>query len=134
MAAGAWYNPLVTWLLRSPLRQVMDSSTLLLTYTGRKSGQAYTFPISYAQTGDRLRLITAAHKLWWQSLAANSTVTLWLRGQRRTGQAAVAPLDLPSRVEVMLSVYKGMPRRLAEQQAATAVVVDIQLDPLPGRA
>lgn len=129
MAVGVWYNPLVTWLLRSPLRRLMDGSTLLLTYTGRKSGRAYTFPISYAQTGDHLRLITAESKAWWKSLEAHSGVTLWLRGQRRTGRAAVAPLDQAGRVQAMLDVYRGMPRRLAEQQAATAVVVDIRLDP-----
>ncbi len=54
-----WYNPLVTWLLRSPLRWLMDRNTLLLTYTGRKSGRTYTFPISYAATHDGVRATTA---------------------------------------------------------------------------
>ncbi|MCC7359541.1 MAG: nitroreductase family deazaflavin-dependent oxidoreductase [Anaerolineales bacterium] len=129
MAGGVWYNPLVSWLLRSPLRWAMDSSTLLLTCIGRKSGRAYTFPVSYAQTGDRIRLITAQHKTWWKNLEVNTTVTLWLRGQARTGRAVVTPLDRAGRVAAMLEVYPGLLRRLAEQQAATAVVIAIHLDP-----
>ena len=133
MSTGKWYNPLVTWVLRSPLRPLMDGGTLLLTYNGRKTGRAYTFPISYAQSGERVRVITAQPKPWWKNLAANGTVTLWLRGQSRTGRAAVAALDHAGCVEAILGVYRGMPRRLAEQQAQTAVVVDIQLDPAPTR-
>lgn len=32
------YNPLVSWLLRSPLHGVMSKSTMLVTFTGQKSG------------------------------------------------------------------------------------------------
>lgn len=131
---GVWYNPLVTWLLRSPLRRTMDGSTLLLTYTGRKTGQPHTFPISYGQHGERVRVMTAQPQTWWKNLGQGAPVTLWLRGRRRTGHAAVTPLEREARVTAMLEVYRGMPRRLAEQQADTIVVVDIQLDPAPNGA
>jgi len=129
-----WYNPLVTWLLRSPLRRLMDGSTLLLTYTGRKSGRAYTFPISYGRHGEALRLITAQKKTWWRNVGSGAPVTLWLRGEQRTAWAAVTPLAREARVAALLEVYRGMPRRLAQQQADTALVVDIQLDPAPRQA
>jgi hypothetical protein len=40
------YYPFVVALLRSPLHGFMDRSTLLLTYTGHKSGKAYTTPVN----------------------------------------------------------------------------------------
>jgi hypothetical protein len=40
------YNPIVIWLLRSPLHSLMDKSTILVTITGRKSGKIYTVPVS----------------------------------------------------------------------------------------
>ena len=42
------YNPFVGALLRSPLHGFMSNSTMLLTYTGRKSGKTYTTPVSSA--------------------------------------------------------------------------------------
>jgi hypothetical protein len=124
-----WYNPLVTWLLRSPLRRLMEGSTLLLTYTGRKSGRTFTFPISYAQTNGRVRLITGQQKTWWKNVSGGAPVQLWLKGQPRTGHAHLTPLDHAARVEAMQTVYRGMPRRLAEQQSESIVVVDVTLDP-----
>jgi hypothetical protein len=110
----------------------MDSTTLLLTYTGRKSGRAYTFPISYAQNGKRLRLITRRSKTWWKSIAAGAPVNLWLRGEQRPGWATAIPADREDRMAAMMAVYRGMPRRLAEQQAQDVVLVDIELQPAAG--
>jgi hypothetical protein len=123
-----WYNPLVNWLLRSPLRRLMDGGTLLLTYIGRKSGRSFTFPIGYAQNGHSLHLITRPQKTWWKNLGTGAPVTLWLRGEKRTGQAAVVPLARDARLDAMFNVYRGMPRRLAEQQVDNAIVIAIQLD------
>jgi hypothetical protein len=122
-----WYNPLVTRLLRSPLRRILDRSTLLLTYTGRKSGRSYTLPISYAQQNSRLLLITRRPKAWWKNVADGAPVSLWLRGEQRAGWAKVVPANHEAQVEALLTVYRGMPRRLAERQAPEAIVVEIEL-------
>ena len=47
------YNPLVLLLLRSPLRVAMSNSTMLLTFTGRKSGRTYTTPVNYVRDGTK---------------------------------------------------------------------------------
>jgi hypothetical protein len=124
-----WYNPLVNWLLRSPLHRLLDGSTLLLTYAGRKSGRAYTLPLSYAQNGQRLRLITRRQKAWWKSIAAGAPVNLWLRGEQRPGWATAVPAGREDRIAALLTVYRGMPRRLAEQQEQDVVLVEIELQP-----
>lgn len=52
------YNPVVIWLLRSPFHGLIDKNTVLITFTGRKSGKSYTFPISYVRDGDTLMMIS----------------------------------------------------------------------------
>jgi hypothetical protein len=125
--AAMWYNPFVTWLLRSPLHGLLDGNTLLLTYSGRKSGRAYTLPISYAQRGEGLTLITKQSKTWWKNVIGGAPVMLWLRGKEQAGQAVVLSLAAPARLAALLAVYHGMPKRLAEQQLPTAVVVKVTL-------
>ncbi len=39
-----WYNPIMMWLLRSPLHGMLSSSTMIITYTGRKSGKMFSTP------------------------------------------------------------------------------------------
>jgi hypothetical protein len=128
-----WYNPWVTWLLRSPLRRLMENSTLLLTYTGRKSARSYTLPISYAQCGRCLRIITRRQKTWWKNVVPGAPVTLWLRGEARNGWAQVVPLSGDDRLAALLDVYHGLPRRQAERLLPDAVVVEVCLDPASAR-
>ena len=125
-----WYNPLVTWLLRSPLHRLMDGNTILLTYSGQKSGRRYTLPISFAQDGQRLQLITRRQKRWWRNVAAGAPVSLWLRGEQRQGWASVTPASPPARLAAILTVYRGIPHRMAESQVADAVVVTVELEPV----
>ena len=33
------YNPVVNWLLRSPLHALLSKCTMLITFAGRKSGR-----------------------------------------------------------------------------------------------
>jgi hypothetical protein len=40
-------NPLVRWLIRSPLHWLASRRLALITYTGRRSGRAYTIPVGY---------------------------------------------------------------------------------------
>ena len=61
------YNPIVIWLLYSPLHSLMDKSTILVTITGRKSGKKYTIPVSYIRDGDTLLVISQREHTWWKS-------------------------------------------------------------------
>jgi hypothetical protein len=40
-------NQVMKGLLRSPLHRLLDGTLVLLTYTGRRTGKQYTFPIGY---------------------------------------------------------------------------------------
>ena len=74
-------NPIVIWLLRSPLHSLMDKSTILVTITGRKSGKKYTFPVSFIPDGDMLLMISQREHTWWRNLRGGAQVTLFMHGR-----------------------------------------------------
>jgi deazaflavin-dependent oxidoreductase (nitroreductase family) len=74
------YNPFVIWLLRSPLHNLMDKSTILITITGRKSGKNYTIPVSFIRDGDTLLVISQKEHTWWKNLRGGTQVTLLMQG------------------------------------------------------
>lgn len=103
-----WYNPLVIWLLCSPLHGWMSGNTLLLTYTGHKSGKTFTFPISYRQEGETLWLITRKDKAWLKNLPAKGLpVKVYVQGQELPVRAEIEPLAEAQALERMLFVYQG---------------------------
>lgn len=75
------YNPVVIWLLRSPLRHFGDKHTLLLTVTGRKTGKSYTFPVSYIRDGETLLIMTHKTRTWWKNLLTEAPVMVCVDGQ-----------------------------------------------------
>jgi deazaflavin-dependent oxidoreductase (nitroreductase family) len=69
----------------------MSPRLLLLTFTGRKSGKAFTTPIRYVQEGETLRLKVLVKYPWWKNLHEQPTVRVLLRGKWHTGRAEVLP-------------------------------------------
>ncbi len=98
-----WYNPLLTLILRSPLHPLLSGNTLALTYTGRKSGKAYTTPVNYVRDGDRLLATSYRTRTWWRNLRGGVPVLLRLQGHevKATGQA----LEDEAAVAEALSAY-----------------------------
>lgn len=84
-------NSLVSTILRSPWHGMRRSRLLLLTFTGRKSGKAFTTPLRYVQEGETL-LLRVVYP-WWKNLVGEATVRVLLRGSMRTGKAEVLPED-----------------------------------------
>lgn len=74
------YNPIVILLLHSPLHSFLDKSTILITFTGRKSGKRYTIPVSYVRDGDTLMMISQREHSWWKNLRGGAQVTLYMQG------------------------------------------------------
>jgi len=89
-----WFNPIMTWLLRSPLHGFISSNTMLMTYTGRKSGKTFTTPMNYLRMqddeGEYLLTTSTRERTWWRNLRGGASVTLRLQGK-----------DLPARAEAI---------------------------------
>jgi hypothetical protein len=75
----------VTMLLRSPFHALMSHQTMILTLRGRKTGQSYTFPVTYLQESNTVFCLTRFN--WWKNLRGGAEVMLRLRGKSVTGIA-----------------------------------------------
>ena len=83
-------NPLVTWLMRSPLHWLASRRVALISYAGRRSGRRFTIPVGYEIAGLQVTITVGSpeQKVWWRSLAGpGAPVELVIRGRQRTGHA-----------------------------------------------
>ena len=90
------YNPIVIRLLRSPLHGAMSKSTMLLTFTGLKSGRTYTTPVNYVRDGDELLAVGAREHSWWKNLSGSAPVTVRVRRRNLRGIGEVVNRGNPS--------------------------------------
>lgn len=82
-----WYNAIIAFILRSPLHSLMSGNTLLITYTGRKSGKQYTTPINYVRTDGCLWATSRRERTWWRNLSGGAKVAICMQGRDRLAQA-----------------------------------------------
>jgi deazaflavin-dependent oxidoreductase (nitroreductase family) len=106
-----WYNGIIKGLLRSPLHRLMSTSTLLITYTGRKSGQVYTTPVNYVQKGQDVLITSMRQRTWWRNLLGGAPVVVRIQGRDYDGFAHA--LTVPDEVATGLMNYL----RLVPRQA-----------------
>ena len=140
-------NPGVAWLLRSPMRRLLDWGLMLVTVTGRRSGRVYTIPVGYQRDGDAIVVLVSkpSRKQWWRNYRERRPIGGWLRGRAVRGHAAVVPPGSPpfrEAIERTLRRVPGLGRQfgiaydrrtgLTGEQldvvAHAAVVVRIELD------
>jgi hypothetical protein len=84
-------NPVLRWLLRTPLGRRPGRTLAVLRYTGTRTGQPHDLVCEYALDGERVWILVgqAARKTWWRNLRREAGVDLWLAGERWPGQAVV---------------------------------------------
>lgn len=70
------YNPVVVRLLRSPLNGLISGSVMLITYTGRRSGERYSITVNYGRDGDDLLVVSPGERVWWRNLRGGATATV----------------------------------------------------------
>ena len=79
------YNPIVSRLLRSPRHGLMSNSTMLITFTGRKSGKSYTTPVNYIRDDYTLLVVSPKDRLWWRNLRGGAPVSVRVRARAFRG-------------------------------------------------
>lgn len=75
------YNPIMRSILRSPLHGLISKNTMLISFTGRKSGKVYTTPVNYVRDGDNFTVFSLRNRIWWRNLRGGAPVTVRVRGQ-----------------------------------------------------
>jgi len=68
-------------LLRSPLHKIASKNTLLITFTGCKSGRRYTTPVNYVLDGNVIFITSLRSRSWWRNLQKGVPVSVRLKGQ-----------------------------------------------------
>lgn len=114
------YNPMVIWLLRSPFHSLIDKSTVLITFTGRKSGKTYTIPISYVRDGDTLMMISRRKHNWWKNFRGGIQVTLCLQGRtlKARGEVSTDAETVANKLLLFLRRFPGYQRLMHMKLAA----------------
>jgi F420H(2)-dependent quinone reductase len=80
-----YINRLVKGVLRSPLHRVMSKNTMLLSFTGRKSGKEYVVAIRYLRDCERVVCFTDSK--WWLNLRGGAPVEMLIAGRKLRGIA-----------------------------------------------
>jgi deazaflavin-dependent oxidoreductase (nitroreductase family) len=99
-------NPWITRLLRSPLHALLSGSTMLITFTGRKTGRHYTAPVNYVRAGNCLIVTSRVDHAWWRNLRGGAVVELRLRGRRLQGHAHVVEGSAAVADELLALLHK----------------------------
>ena len=105
----SFLNPFVKVLLRSPLHGLLSQNTMLLEFTGRKSGRKYVTPVSYYEGGGRVHCFAARDSAWWRNLIEPAPVRTWRRRQWFQGTAR-AELEPSEMLPTMRAFLTAVPR------------------------
>ncbi len=103
-------NPIVKALLRSPLHGVMSGNTLIIEFTGRKSGRSLSTPISYWENEGRVHAFTSKASKWWLNLQNEAQVHLVIKGKRIATVAHVESEDLETIIRMQTAFLRAVPR------------------------
>ncbi|MGA2503830.1 MAG: nitroreductase/quinone reductase family protein [Anaerolineales bacterium] len=84
-----WYNPLMIWLLKSPLHGLVSKNLMLVTISGRKSGKLITTPVNYQRSGKTLWVVSWRDRKWWRNLRGGGDARVWLAAKAVEGRGQV---------------------------------------------
>jgi deazaflavin-dependent oxidoreductase (nitroreductase family) len=112
-----WFNPLMKWLLASPLHFFVSGNTMLITYKGRKSGKTFTTPINYLRNGDCLITTSLHQRVWWRNLRGGDSVELLIKRKALTAVPRV--LEEQAAVEGALGAYFRLAPKVARYYKLT---------------
>ena len=104
-------NRFVARLLCSPLHVFM-SGIMLITVTGRKSGQPISTPVNYVRDSDKLLVTSLIDRTWWKNLRGGAQISLRLDGKTYHANAIVIE-DRPAVEKELLRFFQLAGRTIA---------------------
>jgi hypothetical protein len=107
-----WFNPIIKFLLLSPLHGLFSRGILLLTYTGRRSGRKISTPLSYTKENNDYLIVALRRRIWWRNFQTRAPVTIRVRGKDLSGNA-LAISEPAEDVQAALNTYLKSQKNLA---------------------
>jgi len=87
----AWMNACMKFVLKTPLlHRMVSGGIVLITFTGRKSGQRHSTPVSYDLDGKTVTILTKKLRQWWKNFGTYPEVELRLAGRTVRGRASAS--------------------------------------------
>ena len=120
--------------MTQPGRPEITVPSLLLTTTGRKTGEKYIFPLFYGDTGDGSYVIVASkggapkHPQWYLNLQAHPEVEVQVGTKKLKAKARTATGDERSRLWAI--ALKFWPPYADYQQKTEREIPVVVLDPV----
>ena len=112
-------NPFVKLLVRSPLHTLVDKSVVLITYTGRKTGETHFVPVNYVRDGKKLKVISRRNRNWWRNMRGGAAVRVTLDGKEHSGWVEL--------FEQSREVAEGL-RGMCKTHPLLARLINVKLD------
>ncbi len=98
----ALVNPIMTLLLKSPLHGIVSKSLMVISFTGRKSGKAYSTPVRYLPYEGNYLCFSSTDTQWWRNLRDGAEASLLIRGEVIECRTEVIENDPPKVKEWLL--------------------------------
>jgi len=86
-------NPLVVFILRSPLHFLASKNLIFITFQGRKSKKTFNIPVSYHREGNALIALTLKQNLWWKNLRMLDRTQITLLGKKQVVGLTIVDQD-----------------------------------------
>lgn len=76
-------NPIIKFLLRSPMHGLFSDSLMLITFKGRISGRKFTTPVRYIRYENLILCFSSSENRWWRNLQGGAEVKLNIKREER---------------------------------------------------
>lgn len=112
---------------------LMGGEILLLTTTGRRSGQKRTTPLLYIPDGERFVVVASkggaqSHPAWWLNLSANPRAEIEVAGRKLPVHATEPPK--PERERLWRAALRVYPTYQSYQDRTSRRIPVVILDPV----
>ena len=104
-----WYNPMMIWLLKSPLHGFVSKGLMLTSVTGRRSGKTITTPPNYLRDGDTLWVVSWRDRNWWKNLRGGASMRVLLAGKTVEGRGELVEEE-EAVAQSLLEYYEKAPQ------------------------
>lgn len=106
-------NPLMKLVLLSPFHGGMSKRLMVLSFTGRKTGQRYSTPVGYVCQGEWVYVFT--HSPWRSNFTLPAPVSMRIQGKDVLGTARLVhdPERVKQMIQTLAAAYgEGMARQM----------------------
>jgi hypothetical protein len=117
-------NPILSWLLRSPLHGLVDEQLMLLHFGGCRTGRIYTVVVGRRNIYGHLGTLTSSG--WRVNFRGGTEVEVTLEGKRRRGHA-----ELVEDPDEVARLYGNLIEEHGLEQAARRLGIRINVDRMP---